>query len=326
MIPYPFRTKQPPTGAKLGELLSDSKKPNRKKLQRPSFSNEPGCWIFDFVFQLGGKGTIDWLFMMNINTRYLFAMPAQHKSADEVRNALFALFDHLRKFPGQAVKSIIGDGEAAFQANSLKAIFDVVPGKKIWNSSPYTYHGKILDRVVRTIRDAIGYRILGKEGVQQIIDYYNNTYHLAIDCTPVEMMMNPEIEWQYIRYCEDKVTTVKEYQRSTGLRKYKAGNVLLIHLEKSKTSERFEKQRRYWNTLGIFLEYSNGNVRVLAMVRVPKTKDPRETVYVNVPQAIIVPIYFTKMVAESFDSMKQALIDTYKPSVTLRGWQRFIQV
>jgi hypothetical protein len=275
----------------------------------------------------GGKGTVDWLFMMNINTRYLFALPAKNKSADEVKQALLTLLDHLMKnFPQQAVRSIIGDGEAAFKANNLKAIFDVVPGKKIWNSSPYTYHGKILDRVVRTIRDAIGYRRMGEDGVKQIIEYYNNTYHLGIDCTPVEMMMNPEIEWQYIRYCEDKVITVKEYQRSAGLAKCKAGNVLLIHLEKSKTSEKFEKQRRYWNTVGIFLDYSNGNVRVLIMVRVPKQKRSGEVHYVNEPEAVIVPIYFTRLVAESFETMKQALINTYDPSIQLSRWQPFIQV
>ena len=43
---------------------------------------------------------------------------------------------------------------------------------------------------------------------------------------------------------------------------YKPGNVLLIHLNLSKTPAKHEKQRRKFSNLAIFKEFKNGNAIV----------------------------------------------------------------
>jgi hypothetical protein len=292
MIPYPFRTKTPPKGAMVHEILHDDGKP--PKLQRPSFSNERGCWIFDFIFNLGTDGDI-WLFMMNMNTRYLVAYYCPTgKNAREVGKALNKLFDILVPMK-QPITCVMGDGEKAFSSHELRNMFDVIDGKKIWNNSPFTYHGKILDRAVRTIRDAIGYRKMSQNQVQQVIEYYNRTYHKSIDCSPYLMMVNPEWEWQYIRYCQDKLIHIRSLQRENGLLTYQPNNILLIHLELTKTSQKFEKQRRFWNRVAVFKEYTGGNVKV-------RTHNGKEAV---------VPTYFTKFVANNVSELKPLIVNTY---------------
>jgi hypothetical protein len=308
---YPFRSKKPPPGVPTKALLHDNKKP--KKLTRPCFSQNMGCWIFDFVFNLGRKND-RFLFMMNMNTRYLVAKHTSNKGAEAVRHCLGVLRERLEdllenvKLPNGEkpvrISCIMGDGERAFLGIEEEVRRMAGKVKVIINSSPYTYHGKILDRCVRTIRDGIGYAAAkSKEEVYQIVEYYNNTYHNGIDCTPLEMMLHPEWEWQYIRYCQEKVNYVNRYRQRTGLFSYRKGNILFLHVEHSKTREKFEKQRRYWNRVAVFLGYDSGNVRAQTWV---KNKDKVFEV-----ATITVPIYFTKCVAPSLDQLSKLIIETY---------------
>ena len=48
----------------------------------------------------------------------------------------------------------------------------------MWMDSAFTNHNRIVDCVIKTIRNAIGYRNIKEEQLLQIVDYYNNTYHL----------------------------------------------------------------------------------------------------------------------------------------------------
>jgi hypothetical protein len=228
-------------------LLHDDKKP--KKVQRPCFSQEMACWIFDFIFNLGRSHDI-YLFMVNMNTRYLVAEYTSHKSGAIVKagikklkeEVLPVVFANVRMPGGERpidIQCIMGDGERAFKDISVRNLDPNI--RFIINSSAYTFHGKILDRCVRTIRDGIGYtKAKSKREIYQIIDYYNNTYHIGIDCTPLEMMQNPDWEFQYIRYCQKKVAYVNRYRRATGLFNYVKGNILFLHLEHSKTRQKFE--------------------------------------------------------------------------------------
>jgi hypothetical protein len=226
----------------------------------------------------------------------------------------------------------MGDGNKAYASAELNDFYrgftyeirdidgnvEQRPIKTVWNSSPYTYHGKILDRCVRTIRDAIGYRSLTIDQIQQVINYYNHTYHKGIDCSPHEMMQNMDFEWQYIRNCQEKVRAVNAFYRRAGVSDYQRGNILVLHLDYSKTNNKFEKQRRYWNEYGVFIAYEHGNVKVGIMDG-------------NIMQAITVPVYYTRKIAtDTLHIPPEALRDYDITPAQVRqldvGWQRFLSV
>jgi hypothetical protein len=279
-----FRSKQHPEDEK--DIIRDDKKPTRlhlKKVQRPCYSRYPGSWVVDHVFNLGrGFG---WVWLINMNTRYLFVYPVTNTGAQGVLNAYYALSDHLKSIgvKGEYITNITGDGARAYVTHDLIAQLTLLGVTTYFSSSPYTNHNRILDRSVRTIRDAFAYRTEpGMNEVLAVVEMYNNTYNKAIDCTPKQMMLNPEWEWQYIRYCNEKVQDIKRNQEP--YLHYKPGNVLFLHLDESKTEKKFAKKRRYWNNIGHFIKYIHGNV----LVRLLQNN-----------LIIELPIYFTKLCSES---------------------------
>jgi hypothetical protein len=304
-----------------------------KKHTRPSFSNEPGSWIIDHIMNLSRRRQNDiWLFFVNSNTRFLVAVPVHNNTAQEVVRGINALFAYLgHNYHNQEVRCFMGDGNRAYAADELNAFYqqftyefrdpagNVIanpPIRTIWNSSPYTYHGKGLDRCVRTIRDAIGYRNLTIDQIQQIVQYYNHTYHIGIDCSPHEMMQNTDLEWQYIRACQERVRVVNDFYRRAGVSDYRRGNILVLHMDYSKTANRFAKQRRYWNEFGVFIAYEHGNVKVGIMNN-------------NAMQAVTVPVYYTRKIARDTHDIQPEVLRDYviTPMQVLQldlGWQRFL--
>jgi hypothetical protein len=214
-----------------------------------------------------------------MNTRYLFVYPVTDFGAEEVFNAYNQLSLHLGNMgvEGPYITNITGDGAKAYVANIVTAVLAREGITTYFSSSPYTNHNRILDRSVRTIRDAFAYRREPTIAeVVAVVELYNNTYHKSIDCTPKQMMLNPEWEWQYIRWCNEKVQEIKRNQEP--YLHYKHGNILFLHLDESKTARRFDKKRRYWNGIGVFIRYTHGNVLVRTQNNI-----------------IEVPIYFTKL-------------------------------
>jgi hypothetical protein len=284
-------------------VLKDDKRPHKNELMRPSFSKEPGCWIIDYVFNLTTTFQDVWFFAVNMNTRYLFVKNVHGKTEKATNDAimeLIALLGNRQMFPNTVgVRNIVGDGEAAFNSNYQKWFMKEFNITFYFNSSPYTYHNKILDRCVRTIRDAFAYKKVRRDDVQPMVDCYNNTYHKSIDCTPYKMTADVNLEWQYIRYCREKLDIILNNQRY--LSNYEPGNILMIHLEQARTADRFEKQRRYWNRIGRFVEYVHGNVRVLIF-------GPG----IQAPNDVVVPIYFTKFIAKDWDSIPERVLTTYQ--------------
>ena len=67
-----------------------------------------------------------------------------------------------------------------------------------------------------------------------------------------------------------------------GYDKYKKGDILLMYVDRKKTSYAFEKRRRNFDELGQFISYENGSVKV-KWVTNPEYTDP-----------IRIPIFYTK--------------------------------
>ncbi|KAA6364892.1 MAG: hypothetical protein EZS28_039582 [Streblomastix strix] len=166
-----------------------------KKFGRPYFSQNTGSWEIDLVFAMNPfikKASGIYLFCININTKYLVVYPLANKTADQILKALQNLVNR------QNVRYIRGDGEKGFTApqlinfyggpssNLIKAFF--ISG----SSAPFTNHNRIVDSVVRTIRNAFGLderasiimKILKKYSQENIIKNYRkqNINNYLKDC------------------------------------------------------------------------------------------------------------------------------------------------
>jgi hypothetical protein len=127
--------------------------------------------------------------------------------------------------------------------------------------------------------------------IRDIVRYYNNTPHSAYNntFTPAQVQGDRELESWYIRKQQSRLHDVLKLQKIK-YKKYQQGNILL-------TSQRFNKRRRNFDRLGIFQRYVHGNV-----YENPLDKDLHQT------DGIIIPIYYTKYVCESFNT----LANTYR--------------
>ena len=340
-VPYPFKSKikayeKKNPNVQYEQTVSDLgfDKKTLKNLKRPYYSKYPGCWEIDHAFHVGEQGD-EWLFCVNVNTRYLVVYPIPEQ-AEAVHKSIKDLMSRFK------VTSIRGDGSVSYSnaanlkdsvcsTNNLKRFNPSSPEHKgkptinlmkmyqreniniYFDGGKFTNHNRMVDVVIKTIRNAIGYRKLEPDQVQEIVDYYNFTPHRGLRlmgdngyyyATPAEVQYDEELEWQYIRQCDEKLLEVMKYQQVYGLTKYQRGNILMVRIDLGKTSDKNEKRRRYYDRLGEFVEYVHGNVRVILNkpVLITPTKSINE---------VIIPVYNTKYVSKNKESIPVEVIRVY---------------
>ncbi|KAI5526552.1 hypothetical protein TVAGG3_0281130 [Trichomonas vaginalis G3] len=143
---------------------------------------------------------------------------------------------------------------------------------------------------MRTLRDVLG--VNGQiywDGnhdsiIQQLVYYYNNTWHRTINMKPVEMKNDISKEWEYIRKQMERLNDVKREQINSGLMNFKQGNKVLIHLDYGKTDKLMTKRRRRFDTIAEFVRYINGN----ALVEVNNK-------LIEIPIYFITPLYLNNI-------------------------------
>ncbi|KAI5483445.1 hypothetical protein TVAGG3_0191980 [Trichomonas vaginalis G3] len=143
---------------------------------------------------------------------------------------------------------------------------------------------------MRTLRDALG--VNGQiywDGnhdsiIQQLVYYYNNTWHRTINMKPVEMKNDISKEWEYIRKQMERLNDVKREQINSGLMNFKQGDKVLIHLDYGKTDKSMTKRRRRFDTIAEFVRYINGN----ALVEV-------DNKLIEIPIYFITPLYLNNI-------------------------------
>jgi hypothetical protein len=91
-----------------------------------------------------------------------------------------------------------------------------------------------------------------------------------------------------------KLEEINQKQKEMGLKEYKPGNILLIHLDFSKTSNRFSKKRKKFNKLAKFIAYEFGNVKCFVY-----------NIEKHIQNPITIPIYYTKYIAENEKSIPE---------------------
>ena len=295
-IGYPFRSKQK-TSIPTDPFI------RKDELSRPYYSPYLHSWEIDFADNLIEQGD-KYFFCINVNTRFLVLFKGQ-ETKEFVRKSL-SLHELIERFK---VKSIRGDGALCFTSNA--SWLNSLGINTYFTSEKMTFHNKIVDSVIRTIRNAIGYRKINDAQLIKIVDYYNNTYHESIGMTPMEMMRDEEKEWEYIRNKDDELKQVVRRQRDKGLLSYEPGNVLLVHTDLMKTEDKNEKRRRRFDRLGVFQNYvgaTRANVRVKIYRPILLSTSGKSVKYVY---DIVVPVYYTRKISDSVETIPEAYKDIY---------------
>jgi hypothetical protein len=274
-----------------------------RKLFRPYFSPYTNSYEIDYVYG-GMTKVIDidtqkttfvprhYFFCININTKYLIVKPlpmGEKGRLEYTLNAMKAIKNEIENMnPEQSISHIRGDSDSAFakiivskETPDKKGSINLGSGMYRPNSfvnflkannislylspSKFINKNRVVDRVIRTIRDKLGedpIKFYEPENIQKAVDEYNNSRHTAFnhEYTPKEVQMHKDLEEYYIRENMNRAEEVKSMQISEGLFLYKPGNILLIHLNFSKTKDKLNKTRRTFNRLAEFLNYDHGNV------------------------------------------------------------------
>ncbi|KAA6356919.1 MAG: hypothetical protein EZS28_047554, partial [Streblomastix strix] len=128
-----------------------------EKFGRPYFSYEFGSWEIDIVFSMNPD-----------------------KSQEDIEKALQNLVQT------QNVTHIRGDGEKGFASNQLMQFYNKNDIKTYFvnGSIELTNHNRVVDSVIRTIRNAFGQDdrdFANPKLMQQMVNIYNDTPHGAFD-------------------------------------------------------------------------------------------------------------------------------------------------
>jgi hypothetical protein len=127
------------------------------------------------------------------------------------------------------------------------------------------------------------------------VKIYNQTPHAAFKnkYTPIQVQNNPDLEGYFIRQWESELRDVMIEQKRLGIKDYKPGNVLEVHIDFGETALKFTKKRRIMNHLATFVEYRNGNVFCKPITM--NNKYSRD--------GIEIPIQFTRKIADNIEQI-----------------------
>lgn len=137
LLKYPFKSKFKYFQQYIGStnpnivkepFVQDFKLKDAKKLSKPNFSNEPGCWEADLMFTNTYYDTVDkktknkgYLVMININTRYLVVEPIEGKSYEDLITPFAKIIESQLDYDS-SVKTIKCDGERGFKSIQTEII------------------------------------------------------------------------------------------------------------------------------------------------------------------------------------------------------------
>jgi hypothetical protein len=182
------------------------------------------------------------------------------------------------------IDNIRGDDDRAY-GNDVKEWLDKHNIRYYFTSSPYINKNKIVDRVIRTIRDKfdqLGLRahLYDVKLMEKIVERYNNTPHSAFNhkFTPLEAQTNPQIERVFIYNKQKQLERINNSNKFA----YKPNDILIVHIPFKNINY---KRRRNFTHLAKFIRYNHGNVIC----------DP---FLPSVLERIELPIYYTKLASK----------------------------
>ena len=190
------------------------------------FSTRPNCWFHDLMDNGRGNEPRYWHIFLGTNNHYAVALPLDNKQAASIRKTLT---EFVNKF--HPVK-LTSDEEAGFiEKNNLKFLTDNHVKIHIITEQNHSSLGTI-DRFIRTLRDMNiptekkdkqshdpKYQTFTPKRMEKLLEIYNSTYHSRINCSPKEMLNNPDLEKEYIfdqLDKKDKQEKIKDFHLQKG--------------------------------------------------------------------------------------------------------------
>ena len=156
-------------------IIHDQKVPKAEYMN--IYSKHSNGFQMDTFINDKSKDGLNYLMLININTRKAYSYPMQGKGAKAV---LQALQQFIKDEPN--VYSITSDQDAAYLSN------DVLEWMKsndiLYRTTEDNNHNVlgIINRFMRTIRDLVGEnRYIDNEEMNELIDTYNNSPHGSLD-------------------------------------------------------------------------------------------------------------------------------------------------
>jgi hypothetical protein len=295
-FPFPFKTKKNTQGVPRRQSIPNSYLNTLKKYQRPYFSPKFHSYEMDYFITMKIPTTFDednkkttvfryYLIFININTKFVKVYPLNFNINPTIAITLHCLKDMMKNYKidnlrGDNDRVFVGEVDKFCKQNGIKTYF---------SKSKYINQNRVVDRVIRTIKDGVGLDknyLLYPSVVLKVVDYYNNTPHSAYKnkFTPQQVQNDLELEAWYIREQQLRLLDSLQLQQKS-FRRYQSGDVLLVHRPLGKTTELFRKRRRNFDELALFVEYDHGNVKA----KLWKTQ-----------RYIILPIYYTKFVCHAY--------------------------
>ena len=108
--------------------------------------------------------------------------------------------------------------------------------------------------------------------------------------TPREVQKSREVEGIFIRYKREKLKQQRKKQQKEQFWIYEPGDILLVHVDESKTPFRFSRPQRQYNYLAEYKYYRHGNVVCKLLGR-------------GNGRMVEIPIYYTRFYAKDIDEI-----------------------
>lgn len=187
---YGFSEKDAKTFLK--NIVHDVKIPKAQYMN--IYSKQPNGFQMDTFINEKKKNGLNYLMLININTRKAYSYAMQGKGAKEVLKAL-QLF--IKDVP--EVYSITSDQDSAYLSNDVLEFMKT--NNIIYKTTEDNNHNVlgIINRFMRTIRDMIGNnKFIDEQEMKQLIETYNESPHKSIKFKAPNEITN-EDEIQYIK-------------------------------------------------------------------------------------------------------------------------------
>jgi hypothetical protein len=276
----------------IGKIKDYKLPPLHKKYFRPYFSPKFDSWEMDFLivpfefgkypFKIHENSFFYYLFVININTKYLVVTPTFKKDSKIVMWLLGDMINNKQL----DITNIRGDDDRAFNNNDCKKWLINNSISYYFTPNIYTNRNRVVDRVMRTIRDMfdqIGHKatLFDVDLMKKVVDKYNHTTHSAFNYrfTPAQVQNNKQLERIFIMNKKSRLEEIPKVP----FNKYKYNDLLIVHIP-DKNSIINNKRRRNFSHLAKFLGFIYGNVECEIIA-------PEDS-YLN--KKLILPIYYTK--------------------------------
>ena len=186
----------------------DSYRHDKRRYYYPIFANHQHSYQMDLLEQSAQRPPDYppyYLVLINVNTRYAYAIPVERKTKEAINSKLESFISTT------PVKSIVCDDESAFTSTTvLNTLNTNGISLRVITEQRHTALA-IVDRFIRTLRDMNTptpksqhqsdhpkYRDFSTRRMQKLLNIYNNTKHTITGHTPREMKDNDQLEKEYI--------------------------------------------------------------------------------------------------------------------------------